>query len=255
MKTLGARPLISAVLITKNEALDIADCLASISFCDEIVIVDHQSADETVLLARAGGAKVIETLDWPGFGPQKQLALDAASGDWVLSIDADERVSPELRSSILDAIGRNDDVSFSCSRENYFLGRRMRFGGWSSDHVLRLAKRPHCSFTSDVVHESLTSTHRTRLLAGPLVHFSYRSVDELFEKQIRYARLGAQKLASGQKYSPGTTHLIAPLKALWTFLRLYIFQLGALDGWRGLIAAIAKSYETFWRYLLLHRSL
>jgi len=245
VKNASERLRLSAVIITKNEAHNISGCLASLSFCDEVIVVDNMSQDGTREFASDLGAKVIEADRWLGFGPQKQLALESASGQWILSIDADERVSPRLQAEILAAVRANGNLSFKIERENYFLGKHMRFGGWANDRVLRLAKRGHCRFSSDLVHESLICEHPARTLAGTLTHLSYRSVGDVFNKQIQYARLGAQKITeSGQrKKSPA-------LSALWTFIRLYFFQLGFLDGWRGTLAAAAKSYETFWRYTL-----
>jgi glycosyltransferase involved in cell wall biosynthesis len=244
-KTSSGPPAISAVLITKNEAENLYDCLASLSFCDEIIVLDSGSTDETTDIAKRLGARVISTDQWLGFGPQKQKALSAATGTWVLSIDADERVSERLREEILEAVGKGESYSYRLSRKNFFLGKEMRFGGWSGDWVTRLAKRDHCQFSSDLVHESLECAHPTKRLSRPLIHFSYRDIHDVFEKQIRYAELGATKLTQ-----TGRSIRFPTLRAVWTFLRLYILQLGFLDGWRGTLAATAKSYETFWRYAL-----
>lgn len=244
-KTSSGPPAISAVLITKNEADNLHDCLTSLSFCDEIIVLDNDSTDETPDVAKRLGAKVITTDRWLGFGPQKQKALSAATGEWVLSIDADERVSERLRVEISRAVAQGGDHSYSFSRKNFFLGKEMRFGGWSGDWVTRLAKREHCQFSSDLVHESLKCAHPTKRLSGPLIHFSYRDINDVFKKQIKYAELGAAKLTL-----TGRSIRLPTLRAVWTFLRLYILRLGFLDGWRGTIAATAKSYETFWRYAL-----
>jgi len=245
VKNAAERLNLSAVIITKNEAHNLLDCLVSLSFCDEVIVLDNLSRDGTADLAKSLGAKVIETEKWHGFGPQKQLALESASGRWVLSIDADERVTPPLREGILAAVRANENLSFRIERENYFLGKHMRFGGWSNDRVARLAKRDHCRFSSDLVHESLICEHPMEDLPGTLTHLSYRCIEDVFSKQIQYAKLGAEKISeSGRRKK-----LPAP-RALWTFIRLYLLQLGFLDGWRGTLAATAKSYETFWRYAL-----
>jgi glycosyltransferase involved in cell wall biosynthesis len=241
-------PTVSAIIITKNEERNLTDCLVRLTFCDEIIVLDNGSTDQTVTLAKKNGAKIIQTDQWLGYGPQKQLALNQASGDWVLSIDADERVSDELREEIISVVRGNLDNSLQFKRENYFLGARMRFGGWSGDWVTRLAKKGHCRFSSDVVHESLLCNHPAKKLKGKLIHISYRCVQDVFEKQIRYAELGAKKLIQSNKESRHPY-----LKAFWTFTRLYFFQLGFLDGWRGALAATAKSFETFWRYTLARK--
>jgi glycosyltransferase involved in cell wall biosynthesis len=238
-------PTLSAVIITKNEAKNIEECLTSLYFCDEIIVLDNGSEDNTVDIARKLGAKVVSTEKWLGFGPQKQAALKQATGRWILSVDADERVSERLGQEILKVLQQDDDFSYSLERTNFFMGREMRFGGWSGDWVVRLAKREHCNFSADLVHESLRGNHPTRRLSGPLIHISYRTIDDVFKKQIRYAELGAEKLMASGKYSRHPA-----LRAAWTFVRLYLVQFGFLDGWRGTLAATAKSYETFWRYAL-----
>lgn len=238
-------PTLSAVLITKNEARNIGECLASLDFCDEIIVLDNASDDGTVEIAEKFGARVLSADKWLGFGPQKQVALMEATGQWVLSVDADERVTKPLAQEILRVVREDLSISYLLERANFFLGREMRFGGWSGDWVVRLAKRQHCKFSSDLVHESLCCDHPIKRLSGSLIHISYRTIDDVFYKQIRYAELGAEKLIASRKFSRHPT-----LKAIWTFVRLYLVQLGFLDGWRGTLAATAKSYETFWRYAL-----
>lgn len=242
------KPLLSAIIITKNEERNIYDCLTSLQPCDEVIVLDNDSSDNTVNVARGCGAKVVRTKEWLGYGRQKQTALDLARGQWVLSIDADERLSAELAHEIRRVISSNFNRAYSIERENYFLGKKMRFGGWTRDRVIRLAKRDRCHFSPDLVHESLICEDPTELLGGRLIHFSYQSVDDVFEKQVRYAKLGALKLESA-----GASSAPPLLKAAWTFTRLYFIQLGFLDGWRGTLSAVAKSYETFWRYALFNK--
>ena len=241
-------PRLTAFIITKNEAHNVPECLASLSFCDEVIVLDNGSTDETVKIAREAGARVVETEAWLGYGPQKQLALELSQGRWVLSIDADERVSNELAGEILQAVESDQDLGYSIKRENYFLGKRMKFGGWARDRVVRLALAERCHFSPDMVHECMICEDPIKSLNGPLYHLSYQSIDEVFEKQVRYAKLGAVKLRSA-----GITSNSPLLKASWTFVRLYAIQLGFLDGWRGTLSAVAKSYETFWRYALSSR--
>lgn len=238
-------PRISAVVITKNEASNISDCIKTLDFCDEVVIVDDGSIDGTPNIAKDLGAVVINGGEWFGFGRQKQRALDAARGRWIFSIDADERVTNELRTEILRAVGLDMDRAYSVHRENYFLGKRMRFGGWSNDHVTRLAKREKCFFSQEVVHEELLCEDTVEGLRGGLLHFSYRCIEDVFEKHVRYAKLGAAKLRTSNRSTS------APLlRAIWTFSHRYFIQLGFLDGQRGCLAAVSKSCETYWRYSL-----
>lgn len=241
-------PLLSVVVITKNEERNISECLASLTFCDEVIILDNGSTDRTVSIAREAGANVIQTTEWLGYGPQKQVALAHARGRWVLSVDADERVSAGLADEIRQVILNDQRRGYSIERENYFLGKKMLFGGWARDRVIRLARRDRCHFSSDLVHESLVCKDPIKPLREPLLHFSYQSIDEVFEKQIRYAKLGAVKVKS-----TGNGSNFPLSKAAWTFIRLYFVQFGFLDGWRGTLSAVAKSYETFWRYTLARR--
>jgi glycosyltransferase involved in cell wall biosynthesis len=244
--TPSAAPLLSAILITKNEAADLPDCLASLAFCDEIVLVDSGSTDATVDIARAAGCKVTVTSDWPGFGPQKQRALALATGTWVLSIDADERISPALRAEIQAAIAREGVAGYRINRLSSFLGRWLRHGGWYPDRILRLARRSEARFSPDLVHENLLVAGPVADLAEPLLHYSYRSIDEVLDKQRRYALASAaQRRARGARAGLGP----ALVRAGFAWFRHYILKRGFLDGGHGLVAAIAKSQETFWRYL------
>lgn len=237
---------ISAILITLDEATDLPDCLASLAFCDEIVVVDGGSTDGTAAIAEAAGARVVITPDWPGFGPQKQRALDLATGDWILSIDADERVTPELRAEILAAVASGAADGWRVNRLSSFLGRFMRHGGWHPDRILRLARRDRARFSPDRVHERLLVDGTVADLSAVLLHHSYRSIDEVLEKQRRYAiASAAARRAAGRRggIGPAFGH------ALFGFVRLYILKAGFLDGGHGFVAAVAKAQETFWRYL------
>jgi len=246
----GGRATLSAIVITKNEAADLPECLASLAFCDEIVVVDSGSTDATVALAEAAGARVIQTTDWPGFGPQKQRALEAARCDWVLSIDADERVPSALAEALRRAIESGAADGFRLGRRSSFLGRFLTHGGWYPDRILRLARRAVARFSDDRVHERLEVAGRVAdLSADPavdLVHHSYRSIDEVLEKQRRYALASA-----AARRQAGRTGGLAPAigRSLWAFLRHYVLQRGFLDGAHGFVAALSKAQETFWRYL------
>ena len=239
-------PRLSAIIITRNEAHQIAECIASVSFCDEIIVVDGNSTDSTVEIASSLGCRVIQTADWPGFGKQKQRALEAATGQWVLSIDADERVTDDLRSEILLGIASNSLNGFYLNRKSQFLGRWMNHGGWDPDWTLRLVRRQSAAFDLSPVHERLLVQGSTEKLKGPLLHYSYRSIADILTKQKTYALAGSEK-RKGNGHS--STLLIALTRSLWAFFRHYIFQLGFLDRRQGLVAAIAKSQETFWKHL------
>jgi len=242
-----SEPRLSAILITRDEAADLPDCLASLAFCDEIVVVDSGSTDTTVAIAESAGARVTVTPDWPGFGPQKQRALDRATGDWVLSIDADERIPADLAAEIRAAITRGGaEAGFRLNRRSSFLGRFLLHGGWYPDRILRLARREAARFTPDRVHERLVVEGAVGDLTADMVHHSYRSIDEVLDKGRRYALASAaERRARGKRGGLAT----ALLRATWAFLRHYLLKQGFRDGAHGFVAALAKAQETFWRWL------
>ena len=243
---MGQTLRLSAIIITRNEAANLPDCLASIAFCDEIIVVDNASTDGTPEIAARAGARVIEKPEFAGFGAQKQAALDAATGEWVLSIDADERVPAELAREIHAAIERGNHAGYRIKRKTFFLGRYLKHGGWYPDRVLRLAKRSAARFSSDAVHERLDVPGSVGDLDCDMLHMSYRTIDDVLAKQRRYALLSAQ--ARRERGSPGGL-AIALARGFFTFFKHYLLQLGFLDGSRGLVAAIARAQECFWRYL------
>ncbi len=242
-----SEPRLSAILITRDEAADLPECLASLAFCDEIVVVDSGSTDATVAIAEGVGARVTVTSDWPGFGPQKQRALDLATGDWVLSIDADERIPADLAVEIRAAIaGGGAEAGFRLNRRSSFLGRFLLHGGWYPDRILRLARREAARFTPDRVHERLVVEGPVGDLSIDMVHHSYRSIDEVLDKGRRYALASAaERRARGKRGGLAT----ALLRATWAFLRHYLLKQGFRDGAHGFVAALAKAQETFWRWL------
>ena len=246
MTEANTSPTLSAIIITKNEALDLPECLKSLDFCDEIIIIDSGSSDETAAIAQSASCRFYSTSDWPGFGIQKQRALDKARSDWVLSIDADERVTPELQAEIKQAIKSSDISGFYIQRKSQFLGRWMKHGGWYPDRILRLGRRINARFDGAAVHEKLVISGPTDQLKSPLLHYSYRSIEEVLSKQKAYALAGAtQKALAGKKggllYAVGGSFI--------AFIKHYLIQLGFLDGQSGFVSALAKSQETFWKYM------
>ncbi|MDY0330241.1 MAG: glycosyltransferase family 2 protein [Thiomonas sp.] len=242
-------PSVSAILITRNEIHNLADCLAGLSWCNEVIVMDSGSTDGSAELARQLGARVQCQTDWPGFGPQKNRALDLAQGEWVLSIDADERVTPALAEEIQAAIGRADAPdAFSLPRLSSYCGQFMRHGGWYPDRVVRLFRRGKARFSDDIVHESVQVQGPVGQLRHDLLHISYRSLDDVLEKMNRYSSAGAEKLASrGRRASLAT----ALGKSLWAFIRTYLLRRGFLDGRLGFVLACSVAQETWYRYLKL----
>lgn len=238
---------LSVIIITKNEILNLKACLNSIDFAQEIIIVDSGSTDGTVELARAAGATVIETADWPGFGPQKNRALATATGEWVLSIDADERITPELAIEIRQAIDEQQSAdAYAFSRRSWYCGRFIRHSGWSPDYVTRLFKRNKARFSNDIVHERLIVDGRIKRLKSVLLHYSFMNFSQVLQKADSYSTLSAQQAyARGKRAGIGT----AILHGLWAFIRTYILRLGVLDGAHGLALAISNAEGSYYRYL------
>lgn len=242
----GAQPRLSAAIITKNEAHRIQRCIDSVSFADEVVVVDSGSTDGTPGIAARLGARVLRTDDWPGYGPQKNRALAACRGQWVFSIDADERVTPKLRDDILSAIERPRADGYEVLRVSTFCGREIRHGDWRDDRVLRLFRREAARFSDDLVHERVLIAGRPGRLNGVLLHDSVEDLADGYAKMTRYARLGAERLRAR-----GRGGIVsACLHAGWTFVRGYLVRLGFLDGPAGLRIAWLNARGTFLRYRL-----
>lgn len=239
---------LSIIIIAKNEAHAIGDCLRSVAFADEIIVVDSGSTDDTVKICEQMGAKVIVTDDWPGFGRQKNRALALATQPWVLSIDADERVTPELQAEIKQAITNNVDASYRMPRSSSYCGQFIQHSGWSPDYITRLFKRGYGQFSDDLVHERLLTTHTTLTLKSALLHISYLNLDEVLDKVNRYSTDGAaMSFARGKSASLGS----AIAHGLWAFVRTYFIRLGFLDGKMGFILAVSNAETTYYRYLKL----
>jgi glycosyltransferase involved in cell wall biosynthesis len=236
-------PRLSAIIITKDEAANIGDCLGSLAFCDERIVVDGGSRDDTVRLARQKGARV-ETNEWKGFGLQKNYALSLANGDWVLSIDADERVTPELARTIRAAMDGSAD-GYEIPRRSSFCGRMMRHSGWFPDRVLRLFRRGRAHFTDDAVHERVVCDGVVARLKEPLLHYPVARLEDAIRRIDQYSTLGAEKLiASGRRVSA----LSGVLHGAGTFLRVYLLKLGFLDGTAGFMLAVANAEGAYYRY-------
>ncbi len=239
-------------MITRNEAANISSCVASVAFADEIIVIDNGSTDGTAALARAAGATVLEVADWPGFGPQKNRALDQATGDWVFSIDADERVTPELARAIQAVVSANGPAAtWELPRLTQFCGQWIRHCGWTPDHVLRLFKRGAARFSNDLVHERLVplAPATPGRLALPLLHYSYPTPTHYWRKLQQYSQAWAdQRHARGQK----TSMLRAALAAVVAFVRSYFFRLGFLDGAMGFAVCVMQAQAAFGKYFALY---
>jgi glycosyltransferase involved in cell wall biosynthesis len=235
---------VSAVLITKNAAGQLADCLASVAFCDEIIVVDSGSDDGTAEIAGQQGARVIQS-EWRGFGPQKQFAVEQASHDWVLCIDADERVSEGLRESILAALSAPAVSAYRFPRCNRFMGRYLRHGEGYPDWSLRLFDRRHGRWSDDPVHEKVLTEAEIGTLAGDLLHDTAETLDSYLAKQNRYTTLAAEAaLAAGHRASV-VQLLVSPVLR---FIKFYLLRRGFLDGVPGLVHILIGCQNSFIKY-------
>ena len=243
-------PTLSVILITRNEESNLDDCLASLEgVAQQIVVVDSNSTDRTLEIANNYGALMAYPTDWPGFGPQKNRALDLATGDWVLSLDADERLTPALKSEILTAMNHSAHVDcFAIPRLSWYCGRFIRHSGWSPDYVERLFKRGTARFSDDLVHERLIPNGTVAKLKNPMLHYSFMNYAQVLDKLNRYSSASAeQAFAKGKKSNP----VKAVLHGMWAFIRTYILRAGFLDGPQGFALAVSNAHGTYYRYMKL----
>lgn len=238
---------LSVIIITKNEAHNIEACLQSVAWADEIVVIDSGSQDDTVEICKKYTDKVF-VRDWPGYGVQKQRALDMATKEWVLSIDADERVTPELKEEILKAIDSSHYDGYEIYFQSEYCGRMIRFGDWWNDRQAVLFRRTKAKFVTSLVHESIDIQGRIGKLKGKIYHLAFPNLTLVLKKMNDYSSMSAeQKMLQGKKGSlaKAITH------GVWTFLRGYILRLGFLDGREGFLLAISNAEGTYYRYLKL----
>jgi glycosyltransferase involved in cell wall biosynthesis len=236
---------LSIIIITKNESQNIADCINSANFADEIIVLDSKSTDDTVSISKNLGAKVY-IRPWKGYGAQKNLAIKFCTGNWILSIDADERVSKSLKLEIQTVLKNPQFNAYSIQRRSYFLSRFIKFSGWRSDRVLRLFINGKAKYSNDRVHERLFTSETIGFLEGHIIHHSYRNLDTVLKKINLYSELGALDLKDKKVKSSLKKAL---LHALWAFIRTYFLRLGFLDGREGFILAFSQFEHTYYKYL------
>jgi glycosyltransferase involved in cell wall biosynthesis len=242
---------LSVIIITRNESANIVACLESVAFADEVIVLDGQSTDDTVSLAQNGGAKVFIAPSWEGFGPQKNKALGYASHDWVLSLDADERVSADLAREIQQVLSQPQHTLYDIPRLTNFCGQWIHHCGWRPDHVARLFQKHTARFSDDVVHEKLVSNdqHAKGKLQHSLLHYSYPSAQSYWRKLQVYSQAWAdQKFAQGHTTSMSR----AVSSGFVAFIKSYIFRLGFLDGSMGLAVCILQAQAAYGKYFTLY---
>lgn len=232
---------LSAVIITRDAATQLPPCLESLAFCAEILVVDSGSVDGTVEVARRHGARVIET-HWRGFGPQKQFAVEQAANDWVLCVDADERVSDRLRDAIDAVLRKPTFAAYRFARCNRFMGRYLRHGEGYPDWSLRLFDRRQAHWSADAVHERVVTGRPVGTLAGDLLHDSAESLENYLEKQNRYSTLAAESALAAGKRGSALRLLLSPLSR---FIKFYFLRAGFLDGVPGLVHILVGCHASF----------
>jgi glycosyltransferase involved in cell wall biosynthesis len=241
---------ISATILTKNSARRITEVLASLAWCDQVVVLDTGSSDDTVELARRYPNVSVHELDgpFPGFGKAHQRAVALARNDWILSIDSDEVLTEALSAELMRLRPRANTV-YAIPFHNYFNGRLITSCGWHPDRHERLFNRRVTDFCDSDVHEKvLTDDLVVKTLSHPVRHYSYESADDFLRKLRDYSQLFATQHAGRKSSSPGK----AVRHGLWAFAKSYVLQRGFLQGYDGLIISSYKAQTTFWKYLLLH---
>jgi glycosyltransferase involved in cell wall biosynthesis len=240
---------ISAAIITLDAAVDLERCLKSLSFADEIVVLDQGSSDNTAEVCARHGAALHQT-EWLGFGPTKQKAVDLCRNRWVLSIDSDEQVTPELQAAIEALPDQPDEAAFMVNRLSRFLGKWIRHCGWHPEFVTRLFDRQRAGFNDKPVHESIVAEGNVGRLDGLLRHYTYETMEQYIDKLNRYTTLAAEELHAAGR----TTGLLgAVIRAKATFLRMWLIKGGILDGWPGTVLCLASSFYVLSKYTKLWR--
>ncbi len=241
---------LTAVIIARNEEANLPRCLASLKWVDEIIVGDCGSTDRTVAIAQEAGAQIV-TYEWCGYGPAKQTVASHATGDWILSIDADEEVTLELAREIRGVIDNPRDVAgYRLPRKTSFLGRWIEHGGWYPDRVLRLYRRGQGRFTSSSVHEALEVDGSVGTLTNDLLHYSYPTLEVYFEKFNRYTTLAAEEaFCKGVRGSLVKTFLNPMAK----FAKQYFLRAGFLDGTEGLLLAALSAGYVMTKYAKLRQ--
>lgn len=235
---------LSAVIITCDAASVLPECLASLAFADERLVVDSGSQDATLEIARAHGATVVQH-PWLGYGPQKQFAVEQATHDWVLCLDADERISAELRTALLRELAAPRFHAYAMPRRNRFMGRWLAHGEGYPDLTLRLFHRAHGRWSEDPIHERVLTPEAVGRLQGDILHESAQSLTQYLAKQNRYTTLQARQwVASGRRAHPG--HLL--VSPLLRFLKFYLLRRGFLDGVPGLVHIGIGCFNSFMKY-------
>ena len=241
-------PNIGVLILTYNEELNIGDCIESASFADEIVVIDSGSTDQTVDIAQKLGVKVIIHPMTEGFAAQRNFAVTQTEAEWVMFLDADERIVPELVLAINMATAKNEHFVYMMPRRNIVFGQWLRYGNWYPDYVLRLYPRVAGCWRG-LVHEVLETSLPKKKLGGYLIHYTYSDWNQYFNKVNNYTMLMAKKMNSAGKKA---NMVDITLRPLWAFFQVYLLRGGWLDGRLGFIMAVFHAYYTMVKYVKLY---
>lgn len=245
----GDRPTISAVVTTFNEERNVKDCIESLLWCDEVVVVDSFSTDRTPELARAYDKVRFFQRKYLGSASQKNWGMDQARCQWILIFDADERCTPELQREIEATIrDPRGGEAFVIKRRVYFMDRVIRFSGWQHDRVVRLVRKGAGRYPNKRVHTDMKTRSAPRLLRNPMLHFMIESFDQYLPRIVKYGFWGA-----GQGWKTGRKSGFVEVfgRTLWRFLRMYVFQFGFLDGMPGLVFCMLQAFGTYLKWAIL----
>jgi len=238
---------LSAVIITKNEELNIERCLKSVQFADEIVVLDSGSTDRTIEICQNHDCHIHQT-KWLGFGLTKRKAVSLAKYNWILSIDADEEITTELRERILNILKNPKFNAYNIKRISFYLGKKINYCGWNSDFPLRLFNKNYGNFNDKTVHESIIVSGKQARINIPMLHYTYPTIESHIEKMDKYSTLGAQNLFDNNQ---SISVIGALFRGLVKFLKMYFLQLGFLDGIHGFILCFNSAFGVYFKYLKL----
>ena len=237
----------SVTIITKNEEKNIGRCLESVKWADEIVIVDSGSTDKTLKICRKYNCKIIES-EWLGFGKTKKFAVDSATNNWILSIDADEEVTPDLKKEILGILDNPEFNGYKIKRKSFYINKWINHCGWNKEYKLRLFNKQFGNFNEQMVHESVKLNGKIAKINEILKQYTYPNISSHLQKIDRYSKLSATELFKNGKK---TSIFMAILKGKIKFLQMYFLQLGFLDGKEGFILSLNSAYGVYLKYLKL----
>jgi len=235
---------LSVIIITFNESDNIQRCLNSIKWADEIIVVDSGSTDNTIELAKKYTNKVYK-IEWLGFGPQKNKALSYTTSKWVLSLDADEYVSNNLKNEISKVMQSTDFNAYKMPRLSSYCGKFLKHGGWWPDYITRLIKNGEGKFTNDLIHEKIITSGKIGTLKNHIIHYRSDRLEDTLDRMNKYSTIWADENKEKKKGSIGN----AILHSIWTFIRIYVVRLGFLDGREGFLMATSNSIGSFYKYV------